>query len=165
MLQRFYWLIDGELAGSSRPGAPQAGPPAYPADAEALNQDLDWLRGQGIGAILSLTETPLPEAAVGTHGLSLLHLPVPDLHPPAPDEFMLALNFIDRQRCLGRAVVVHCLMGQGRSATVLAAYLIRRGTTPNAALQELRIRCPGAVGSPSQEQALQQFAARRDWIL
>ncbi len=78
---------------------------------------------------------------------------------------MHALSFIDQQRLLGRAVDVHCLAGQGRTGTVLAAYLIRRGMPPDAAVQEVRVRCPGAVGSDLQEQALRLFAARRDWIL
>jgi atypical dual specificity phosphatase len=99
------------------------------------------------------------------HGLAVLHVPVPDLQPPSTEEFLRALNFIDRQRLLGRPVVVHCLMGQGRTGTVLAAFRIRSGMVPEAALQELRALCPGAVGSPSQEQALRRFAARRDWML
>lgn len=162
---RFFWLLEGELAGSSRPGASWGDQPAAAADGEALSRDLAWLRRQGVGAVLSLTETPLPEEAVAAHELAMLHLPVPDLHPPAPEQFMTALSFIDRQRSLGHAVVVHCLAGQGRTGAVLAAYLIRRGTPPDAALQEVRARCPGAVGSESQVQALRQFAARRDWIL
>jgi atypical dual specificity phosphatase len=165
VLQRFFWLIDGELAGSSRPGAAFAGKPSGTPESETLHQDLAWLREQGIGAVLSLTETPLPEHAVSTQGLAMLHLPVPDLCPPLPEEFMHALSFIDRQRLLGHAVNVHCLAGQGRTGTILAAYLIRRGLPPDAALQEVRARCPGAVGSNLQEQALRLFAQRRDWIL
>jgi protein-tyrosine phosphatase len=48
---------------------------------------------------------------------------------------------------------------------VLAAYCIRGGATPQEALRKVRALCPGAIGSPAQEQALLAFAARRDWIL
>jgi len=166
----FYWFVNGVLAGCARPGghggerrgrsAPEASvsPPA-------LDDDLAWLREQGIGAVVSLTETPLPIGALARHGLAELHMPVDDLTPPTPDQLQAALAFIDRQRALDQAVAVHCLMGQGRTGTVLAAYRIRAGLTPEAALRELRAVCPGAVGSPGQERALDAFAARRDWIV
>jgi atypical dual specificity phosphatase len=75
-----------------------------------------------------------------------------------------ALEFIDEQHANGRAAAVHCLMGQGRTGTVLAAYLIRNGASPAEALRAVRAVCPGAVEAPSQEGALYAFAERRDWI-
>lgn len=173
-MRSFYWLMEGALAGCGRPGMSGAGR-ATPGergdrgDAEAatqaLDDDLAWLRGRGIGAVLSLTETPLTAGALTRHGLEGLHLPVDDLTAPTPEQLDRALGFIDRQRARGRAVAVHCLVGQGRTGTVLAAYLIRGGLSPEQALCELRTICPGAVGSPEQERALRAFATRRDWIV
>ena len=164
-MRGFYWLIDGVLAGCSRPGARgRRGPTGREAGA-ALDDDLAWLREQGAGALLSLTETPLPPDALAWHGLDALHLPVDDLRAPTPEQLRAALAFIDRQRGLGRRVVVHCLVGQGRTGTVLAAYLIRGGLDAPAALRRVRAVCPGAVGSPEQERALAAYAAARDWII
>jgi atypical dual specificity phosphatase len=163
----FYWLIEGELAGCSRPGGaarPLWGPGEAVSGA-ALAADLTWLRERGIGALLTLTETPLPTAALARHGLESLHLPVDDLTAPSPEQLDRALAFIDRQRASGRAVAVHCKVGQGRTGCVLAAYLIRSGATSEDALRHLRAVCPGAVGAPEQEQALRAFAERRDWII
>jgi atypical dual specificity phosphatase len=115
--------------------------------------------------VLSLTETPLEEGALARHGLEGLHLPVPDMTAPTPEQLDRALRFIDRQRAIGRAVLVHCLMGQGRTGTVLAAYLVRRGMSPESAVGKLRLVCPGAVENPEQERALHAFAERRDWIV
>jgi protein-tyrosine phosphatase len=56
-------------------------------------------------------------------------------------------------------------MGQGRTGTVLAAYLIRGGLRPDLALAELRAICPHAVENAKQEAALAAFAAERSWIL
>lgn len=172
MLPRFYWLVDGVLAGCSRPGVLERRRSSTEMDpidgtdaAQILDRDLDWLCSQGIGAVLSLTETPLAADAVTRCGLDVLHLPIPDLHAPAPDQFMRALGFIDRQRAAGRAVAVHCLAGQGRTGTILAAYRVRNGATPDDALREIRTICPGAVESREQVQALHRFAARRDWII
>lgn len=168
-MQGFYWLIDDVLAGCPRPG----GPGGYRAgDAGAnlsglprLDVDLAWLCSQGVGALLSLTETPLDAEVVARHGVEVLHLPVDDLTAPSPDQLARALGYIDLQRALGRAVAVHCKMGQGRTGTVLAAYLIRRGIPVDEAVSRLRLLSPGAIGSPVQEDALQAFARRRDWIL
>lgn len=170
----FYWLIEDALAGCSRPGqrranrsshAPEAGPLPQAGAEAALAADLHWLSGRGIGAVLSLTETPLSAAAFDRSGLTGLHLPVEDLHPPSPDQLHRAIDFIDLQRSLGRAVAVHCLVGQGRTGTVLAAYLIRNGAGVDEALARVRAVCPGAIGSSSQVEALRKFGARREWIL
>ncbi len=173
-MQNFYWLIDGELAGCGRPG--QRGRMARPdgsdgsgaspsGDLAALEADLEWLRSRGIGALLSLTETPLPEEMLARYELAALHIPVSDLTAPTPEQLEQALGFIDRQRALGRAVAVHCLVGEGRTGTVLAAYLIRAGRTPDEALRELRVMRPNAVGAVEQQRALRAYAERRDWIV
>ena len=157
----FYWLIPQVLAGTSRPGG------RYGADPSGtqLDADLHWLRGQGIGALLSLTEEPLAVEPLARHRLDTLHLPVIDLTPPSPDQITEALAFIDRQAAAGIPVAVHCLVGQGRTGTILAAYLIRGGVSPDRAITELRMVCPHAVENARQEQALAEFAARRDWIV
>lgn len=172
-MRSFYWLVDGQLAGCGRPGWRGRAPggkrhPAAEHAAEALDaldDDLAWLRSQGIGAILSLTETALPAGAPERHGLAVLHLPVDDLTAPTPRQFEHALGFLDEQLARGSRVAVHCLMGQGRTGTVLAAYLIRAGRVPEDAIARLRAACPGAIGSPEQERALHAFALRRDWII
>jgi atypical dual specificity phosphatase len=159
-LQGFYWLDRDVLAGCARPGGRGSA-----GGAVALEADLAELKDRGIRALLSLTEAPLDAAAVERAGMAYLHLPVDDLQAPEPEELERALAFIDRQRALGRPVAVHCLMGQGRTGTVLAAYLIRAGRTPEQALRELRAACPGAVSAQVQERALAAFARRRDWIV
>jgi atypical dual specificity phosphatase len=171
MIHRFYWLVDGAVAGCSRPGETEQGRGRVHSGSPSSDQhtdishDLSWLRQQGIGALLSLTEEPLPDVVLADHDLDTLHLAVPDLSPPIPEQFMLALDFIDRHRSQATPVAVHCLQGQGRTGVVLAALLIRDGDGADAAITHLRAICPGAVGTPEQERALHRFAARRDWIL
>jgi atypical dual specificity phosphatase len=165
-MRGFYWMIDGVLAGCARPGARRRGDSAgTPEAVAALDEDLGALKARGIGAVLTLTETPLAAEALTRHGLAGLHLPVDDLRAPKPDQLRTALAFIDEQRARGRRVAVHCLVGQGRTGTILAAYLIRGGLDAAAALREVRSVCPGAVGSPEQEHALHAYAAARDWLI
>jgi atypical dual specificity phosphatase len=132
---------------------------------DAVARDLTWLREQGIAALLSLTEAPLDAALLRQCGLDSLHLPVPDMTPPAPEQLRQALAFIDIHRAHARPVAVHCLMGQGRTGTVLAAYLIREGKSAGEALAMVRAVCPGAVENRMQEQALEAFATRRGWLV
>ena len=167
-MRGFYWLVEGALAGCGRPGhvASRRGKALDHGEVEeALDADLAWLREQGIGAVLTMTETPLAAEALARHGLDALHLPVEDMTAPTPEQFERALRFIDHHRLRGTPVVVHCLMGQGRTGVILAAYLVRLGATPERALAEVRAACPGAVENPEQERALAAFAARRDWII
>ena len=173
-MKRFYWVVEGVLAGCERPGGAgqRVGAAQVPwgaagdmKQAEQLDADLAWLREQGVQALLSLTETPLPVGATERWGLTTLHLPVPDMTAPTPQQLDEALRFIDQQRAQGRAVAAHCLMGQGRTGTALAAYLIRGGMTAQAAVRELRALCPGAISAAEQERALEAFARRRDWIV
>lgn len=163
-LIRFYWIIDRALAGCSRPGGRERREPQL-SRAEALDADLAELRERGIGAVLTLTEDGLPAEALARHGLEALHVPVRDMTAPEPEELARALGFIDVQRALGRAVAVHCLMGQGRTGTILAAYLVRNGAPPDEAIARVRAACPGAVEVEEQVRAVRAFARRRDWIV
>lgn len=165
---KFYWLIEGMLAGGGRPGrwSRRDGDGAdLDAAHGALDADLGWLHGLGIRAVLSLTETPLLAGALDRHGLVGYHLPVPDLNPPSVAQLDDALDFLDAQRLLRRPTLVHCLVGEGRTGTVLAAYLIRGGLTTETALRELRAACPNGVGSAAQETFLREYAARRAWLV
>lgn len=167
-VRNFYWLYQGAIAGSARPGGEmnlRGSIPASKTQGEALDDDLLWLRDQGIGAILSLTEAPLPASALVRHGLNGLHLPIDDQTAPTQTDFLAALDFIDQERVAGRGVLVHCRIGEGRTGAILAAYLIRQGATTEQALEHLRAFRPGAVSSPEQQRALANFAADRAWII
>ena len=47
-----------------------------------MEEDIEFLKAQGIGAIVSVTEMPLDEGIVRSLGLRYLHLPVPDFCAP-----------------------------------------------------------------------------------
>ncbi|MFM9107850.1 MAG: fused DSP-PTPase phosphatase/NAD kinase-like protein [Chloroflexota bacterium] len=160
-MHRFYWLDHGRLAGCSRPGARPGRRDPDPSD---LAADLAALAAEGIGALLTLTETALPSGDLERAGLHVRHLPVIDFAAPDPDQFVAALQFIDEQQAAGRAVAVHCLAGQGRTGSILAAARIRAGATAAEAIAAVRAVCPGAVESEAQAVALEAFAFERPWI-
>jgi atypical dual specificity phosphatase len=154
-MHRFYWVIDNVLAGCSRPGA----------GGSDLDRDLATLRRYGIGALLTLTESPLPRGSLERHGILGLHLPVDDFHAPSTSQMLDALAFLDDARASMTPAAVHCLAGQGRTGTVLAAYRIRGGLSASDAIAEIRALCPGAVEVAPQVSALESWAAERPWLI
>ncbi len=139
MVANFSWIIENRVAGMARPR------PAH----------FDWLRDQGITAVVSLTEA----APEGIEVFDHIHLPVPDMTSPSLDELRAAVRFIQlRAEHADQGVVVHCGAGLGRTGTVLAAYLVSRGASAPAALAKVRALRPGSVETPDQEHAIARYA-------
>jgi atypical dual specificity phosphatase len=141
----FSWVDRPALAAMGFPHAPE---------------ELAWLRKQGIEVIVSLTESPAPREWVNEAGMMLVHVPVPDMTPPTPEQFEEVLRAIDRAQAAGMSTAVHCAAGRGRTGAVLAAYLVRKGATAAEAIRQVRQLRPGSLETYSQEQAVLHFAER-----
>jgi atypical dual specificity phosphatase len=139
ILPNFGWLVPGELAGSARPMSDDA---------------LGALAAQGIRALVSLTEEPLPAAALRAADLEAVHLPVADFAAPTREQIAAAVAAIDRFVAAGRPVVVHCAAGLGRTGTILACALVSRGQGAPAAIAAVRAARPGSIETPEQEAAV-----------
>ena len=141
MLPNFGWILPGRLAGMARPRVGSA----------------DELVGQGIGAVLTLTEAP-PPAELAERGLLVAHEPVQDFEPPPPETIARCVAFARKSWNEGKAVVVHCHAGYGRTGTVLAALLVAEGVSPRDAIETVRALRPGSVETPEQEEAVLRYA-------
>ena len=106
-------------------------PPHLAALGRPDRDDLAWLREQGIQVLVSLTEEPMPRHWVNDAGLMAVHIPVPDMAAPTGRQLELAVSTIGRAKRSGLGVAVHCAAGQGRTGTVLAAYLVTTGLRAN----------------------------------
>lgn len=154
-MHNFYWIVEGMLAGCSRPGAGGGN----------LDADLALLVDRGVGALLTLTETSLPPGSLERHGLRGLHLPVDDFTAPTTRQLLDAFAFLDDALGIGTAAAVHCMAGQGRTGTILAAWLVRGGLSASEAIATVRAACPGAIESPPQVAALEAWSADRPWLV
>lgn len=99
----------------------------------------DAIRLQGIDAILNLCAefSDLHELEQQA-GFDVYYLPVWDEDVPEMDKMEAALAWIDETIYLGKKVLVHCRHGMGRTGTVAAAYLMRRGLSYKAATRKLK---------------------------
>ncbi len=149
MADNFSFVFEGRVAGMARPGR-----------SRPLQDDLIFLKAQGIGAIVSVTERPLDHEIVRGFGFRYLHLPVPDYGAPTLQQIEEFLAFIEVAEGDG-AVAVHCFAGQGRTGTMLACALVDRGMTAEDAIRIVRAKRWPSIDTPVQEQAIFEFAAVR----
>jgi hypothetical protein len=91
-------------------------------------EDLSSIGKQGIGAIMNLcAEFCDLHEIEENHGFEVYYLPVFDDEAPPEPDLEKALDWLDEAVYLGKKVLVHCRYGMGRTATFVAAYLLRRG--------------------------------------
>jgi protein-tyrosine phosphatase len=96
--------------------------------APTYGRDFDQLLEMGITAVVDVrAEREAHEAFFREHGITHRQYRVPDVTVPGEEILDDAVAWIDAQLADGRKVLVHCAKGRGRSATVLAAYLMTTG--------------------------------------
>jgi protein-tyrosine phosphatase len=157
--------IPGEVTGV--PGV--IGLTHAPGRDGALGEDLDDLRARhGDLVLVSLVSdaeltilgiSDLAERAA-ERDIELVRFPIAD--HSVPDSLAHLLGLIRRiltASRAGRAVVVHCWAGRGRSGLVAAACLSALGLPPGAAIEAVRRYRRGAVEGVDQEQAVGEFAS------
>jgi len=138
----FGWVLEGALAASGLPSSPD---------------QVRWLKEHGIDSILTLTETPLPKGFLDDTGVSALHVQMFDHAPPSQESLSAAVKHLRSEIDKGNAVLVHCLAGQGRTGSVIAAYLIEyHGKEAREAIEHLRGIRPGSV-EQGQEVAVLEY--------
>jgi protein-tyrosine phosphatase len=105
----------------------------------------------GIRAVVDLRQEDCDdEERLRAAGIDFLHLPTPDLHPPAVDMLDRGVSFVREHVARGDKVLIHCQHGIGRSALLALCVLVELGWEPVDALSHAKDR--RELVSPSRAQ-------------
>lgn len=144
MPERFSWVVEGVIAGMERPGL-----------LGSREEDLEFLRGEGIEVIINLEEK---EYAREYEGFIVKQIPVNDFNAPRPEDFEEFIQFVNGQLSSNRRIAVHCYAGMGRTNIMIACFLMHHmKIDPATALEVVRMKRPYHVVTWRQEEALRDY--------
>ena len=137
--ENLWWVIPGKLAGVRKP----------------TSDEIIELKEAGIGAIVSVMDDPSNLDLYEQAGLPYRWLPTKGGTAPTQAQIQELQSFVDQQNQLGNAVAVHCTSGNRRTGTMLAAYLIKSGSSFDQAMQIIQTANPKAELRDAQTSFLQ----------
>ena len=145
-----YWVIPEVLAGMSLPFLHPDRRMNLGGSLKQFDDELRFLAQERIGGVVSLLNLPGDAKFYSDCGFEFLCLPIPDGQPPTLDQLLDCVKFVDACRARNRAVAMHCEAGCGRTGTMLCAYLIAKGNSPESAIKLVRAAESAAVETGAQ---------------
>lgn len=139
----FSWVDEKKLAGLARP---------------VSQEEIEWLRSNGIDLLITLTEEKLPRNWIDGAGLMMIHEPVVDMEPPTLNQIDRIIKSILKAHLSNMGVAVHCAAGMGRTGVALASYFVAKGMAAKEAMSKIRTLRPGSIETEMQEESVHEFA-------
>jgi atypical dual specificity phosphatase len=138
-------------------------PSLWLGGAPTYRRDLDELLKLGITAVVDMrAERPAETAFFDAHDIAHRQYRVPDVTVPDEEVLTDAVDWIGARVLEGRVVLVHCAKGRGRSATVLAAYLMdAEGMSFDEVDELLTVKRPLVKLQDRHRRVLESWIARR----
>ena len=94
--------------------------------APTYKRDYEFLLEHSMGAVIDIRNEREDDLTLyRRHDINHVKLRVPDIAAPSVDIIEQGVNFIRSNIEDGRIVYVHCAKGRGRSATLVAGYLMK----------------------------------------
>ncbi len=115
------------------------------------------LKREGIEADISLEE----EHVDAPFGVAFyVWIPVKDHIAPTHDQFDFGVSTLEKLVSLKKKIYVHCQNGHGRAPTMVAAYFIKKGKSPDEAIEFIKAKRPSIHLEDTQREALVEFSKR-----
>ncbi|HEY1801335.1 MAG TPA: dual specificity protein phosphatase family protein [Terriglobales bacterium] len=156
MSTKLYW-IHGPWAGKLAVAA-------RPRGGDWLEDEISSWRRSGVDTVLSLLdaeeelELNLKDEAkeAKLQGMKFFSLPIPDRQVPSSEaKLTKTLEALDADLQSGKNLAVHCRQGIGRSGLIATCLLIRKGFSPQAAVE---------IVSAARGVNVPETAEQRNWL-
>ena len=158
---RVYWLGRGNESPLRQPTEVETG---MWVGGVPLPRRWRELQGAGVSRIVTLLGEAAPAPWLGS-AESVLWLPVRDNHSPSMDQLRVGCAFLDAGRNGGRATLISCGAGIGRSVTLYLAWRIATTGEPlEGALAALRRQRPIVDPTRRQMESLRQWEEERQYL-
>nr|MDO8134462.1 dual specificity protein phosphatase family protein [Candidatus Njordarchaeum guaymaensis] len=147
-----YWIDKDKILGSSNP----------------TTEQLKELHKRGFRTIISLLDEDKERPnynvkAIQAMGYKQYSIPIKDSTAPTLKQFEQFLRIV-KQTPSSIKIVVQCGGGLGRTATMGAAYWMKKDLSAEDAVKKIRSANPKAIETKEQEQSLHELEARIESI-
>lgn len=115
------------------------------------------LKKEGITADISLEKNRL-DAPFGVD--FYVWIPVENHTAPKHDQLEFGTSVLEKLISMGKKVYVHCKNGHGRAPTLVAAYLVKKGKSPEESIAFIKSKRPAIHLQDAQIEALKTWTQR-----
>lgn len=140
---KLWWILPNQLVGMPQPQV----------------DDLSALHNTGVKAIISLLEDEIGLDTYTKNNFKSKWIPIADDSAPTLKQVSDLVEYIDKQLDQNCPVAIHCKGGKGRTGTMLAAYLISKGTSYEDTMNQINEAKPNAIKKEFQINFLKKLSS------